>query len=575
MDAVKYTTIATLLIGLGRGNEVILTSREPCTPLFFGQNCTKCHPNPVSMCDLEGNRSYLHMDYRLFLSKDGYQVLGSNIFERAHRNGTKRYSRYGELPANTSELNHFMCSHISRNGEFCGQCKRDHAPSPYTYYGVPCTKCHPSSPGWLYYILLELSFPTVMFLVFLVFRIRITSGYMVALALYCQIIAYIFNTPYFYYLLTEYSIPLTHAVLTLYGVWNMDFFRLIIPRFCVSKNLNTIEVVALGYISAFYPLLLTTVVYTIIKLHHNGCKVIVAIWRPIHKYSVVFQRFLRHDASLVDVFATFLLFSYPKILFVSLEIVHPLKFYQLNYNFLHLNFSTYKSIDPRFDYYSTQHLPFFILAIGNLFVFCIIPPLILCLYPSRCARRAFDRCRLTRSKDFAKLICAFQHSYKNGTNDTRDYRAVSALYATHRVFMFLFLFFLKMHDFIRTEPYLCQSFLYILTFAFYAYARPYKSDCNNMIELLLLLLLIVQSILLFQLYNIGCEIRHFKDCAQNLHALIILQFCILCIPQGGLILSLLWFLSKKLYIQLESRKNAFLYAKYTTLRDYSSLSLDK
>ena len=579
MDPLKYTMIATLLIGLSRGNEVILISsdrRQPCSPLFFGQNCTKCHHNTVSICDVKEDRAYLHMDYQLFLSKDGYQLLGSNIFERVRRNGTKRYWRYGGLPADTSELNHFMCSPISRNGEFCGQCKEDHAPSPYTYYGVPCTKCHPASPGWLYYILLELSFPTIMFLVFLVFRITITSGYMVALALYCQIIAYVFNKPYFYYLLTEYSVPLTHAVLTLYGVWNMDFFRLIIPRFCVSKNLNTIEVVALGYISAFYPLLLTIVAYTITKLHHNGCKLIVVMWRPIHKYSVVFQRFLGHDASLVDVFATFLLFSYTKILFVSLEIIDPQTFYHVIYNSSeYAHFTIQKSVDPRFDYNSTQHLPFLILAFANLFVFCIIPPLILCLYPSRCARRAFDRYRLTRSKDFAKLIFAFQHSYKNGTNDTRDYRAVSALYATHRVSLILFLFCLKMHDFVSTEPYLWQSILYILTFAFYAYARPYKSDWNNIIELLLLLLLVFQSILIFQLYTMGCEVKGFKDCAQNLHALIILQFCILCIPQGGLILSLLWFLSKKLYVRLENHKSALLNAKYTTLRDYTSLSLDK
>lgn len=550
MDLIKYITIAALLIGLGRGNEVVVTSSGPCRPLFYGQDCTKCHTSAISICDSERNRSYLHMGYQLFLNEDGFQVLGSNIFERAHRNGTIRYTRYEQLPANRSELNHFMCSHISRNGEFCGQCKQDHAPSPYTYYGVPCTKCHSSSPGWLYFILLELSFPTIMFLAFLIFRIRITSGCMVALALYSQIIAYIFNTPYLYYLLKEYSIPLTHTVLTLYGVWNMDFFRLIIPRFCVSKNLSTVEVVALGYISAFYPLLLTIMAYIITKLHHNGCKLIVAMWTPIHRHAIVFKRFLKHDASLVDVFATLLLLSYTKILFVSLEIVQPLKFYHLNNSFPGPHSVMLKSVDPHFDYTSTQQLPFLILAFAILFVFCIIPPLILCLYPSRCTRGAFDRCSFTRSKDFAKLVGAFQDGYKNGTSGTRDYRAVSALYAMHRVFLFLFLFSLKNHDFISTVPFLWQSILYILTFAFYAYARPYKSDWNNMIELLLLLLLIVQSILIFQLYTIGCEMKHFKDCAQNLHALITLQFCILCIPQGGLMLYLLGLLLKKLYVQL-------------------------
>ena len=72
MNLVKYTTIAILLIGLGRGNEVILTSsdrRQPCTPLYFGPNCTKCHLNTVSMCDIKEDRAYLHMDYHSFLLK--------------------------------------------------------------------------------------------------------------------------------------------------------------------------------------------------------------------------------------------------------------------------------------------------------------------------------------------------------------------------------------------------------------------------------------------------------------------------------------------------------------------------
>ena len=559
--------------------------RQPCPPLFYGKDCSECRWKGIAICDSEKNVSYLHIDYQLFFNKKGDQILGSNIFENAHQNDTERFSRYQQLPASVSELNDFMCNNISREGEFCGKCKPDYAPSPYTYYGVPCTKCHPSSPGWLYYILLELSFPTVMFFVFLVFRIRITSNYMVAFALYCQIIAYLFNTPFFYYLLTEYSRPLTHTVLTFYGIWNMDFFRLIIPKFCVSRKIGTIEVVALGYISAFYPLLLTIAAYVITKLHHSGCKLIVAIWRPLHRHSVTFRRYLKHDASLVDVFATFLLFSYSKILFVSLDMILPLKFYTINHfsnNMSHpiplSHHVTFKSVDPQVDYNNVFHLPFLVLAFGILFVFCTIPPLLLCLYPSHCMRKVFGRCRFTRSEDFVKLIDAFQDGYKNGTNGTRDYRAVSSLYATHRVSLFFFFLYLKSHDFITIEPFVLQAIIYILTFAFYAYARPYKSTLNNNIELLLLLLLIVQSILNFQLYTIGCEMEQFKDCARDLHILIIIQFCVLCIPQGALVIHLLWLLLKKVYLQkigLESHKRTRLYLINATLQNYSSLSLNK
>ena len=123
--------------------------------------------------------------------------------------------------------------------------------------------------------------------------------------------------------------------------------------------------------------------------------------------------------------------------------------------------------------------------------------------------------------------------------------------ATHRVSLFFFFLYLKSHDFITVEPFLWQAVMYILTFAFYAYARPYKSTLNNNIELLLLLLLIVQSILNFQLYTIGCEMEQFKDCSRDLHTLIVIQFCVLWIPQGALVIHFLWLLLKKVYFGLE------------------------
>ena len=143
---------------------------------------------------------------------------------------------------------------------------------------------------------------------------------MISFVLYCQIVANIFTCSLYFIVLQEQNWVLTQVMFTLYGFWNMDFFRLVVPHFSVSEQLSTLGVVSLGYISAVYPLLLTLVLYSLIKLHHRGCRPVVAIWRPLHRHFIRFRRFCQTSTSLVDVFATFLLLSYSKMLFVSFNL---------------------------------------------------------------------------------------------------------------------------------------------------------------------------------------------------------------------------------------------------------------
>ena len=570
----------SIILQEGGSAQADLEDGSSCPPLFYGPNCSECIFTSEVICDYENEVSYLHIDYALFHSKHGEQWLGYTIFERSHQNDTERYSQYKLLPTAVKQLNESMCSPIKRTGYMCGSCIPGYAPSPYTYYSIPCTKCSHSQPGWLYYILLELTFPTVMFVVFLAFRIKITSGVTIAFVFYCQISANTFNIPFYYHMLAEKSRPLAHIILTIYGVWNMDFLRLVVPRFCVTENLGTLEVVALGYISAFYPLVLTVVAYSLMKLHHNGCKLAVAMWRPLHRHLVTFRRFLRRDVSLVDTFATFLLLAYSKILFVSLQIVKPVVFYEeITQNSTHRvhHAVPLQSVDPLINYWSAKHMYFAIPASLILFIFCTIPALILCTYPCRCTRKVFSRCRLTRSEDFAKLVNAFQDSYKDGTNCTRDYRPVSVLYVVHRIFIIFSFFLMERHDFISFSPFLYQAIVFITTFAFYSYARPYKSDWHNFIELLLLYLLTLQSVLNYHLY-IGCELEatDFKHCSKFLSKLITAQFCLLVIPQVVIMIYLLWLLMKNVLHALAKNIEAHhTFQRNPPLREYTSLSLDK
>ena len=317
---------------------------------------------------------------------------------------------------------------------------------------------------------------------------------MIGFALYCQIVANIFTCSLYLTVLQEQNWVLTQVMLTLYGFWNMDFFRLVVPHFCVSEQLSTLGVVSLGYISAVYPLLLTLVLYSLIKLHHRGCRPVVAIWRPLHRHFIRFRRFWQTSTSLVDVFATFLLLSYSKMLFVSFNIVRPITHFTIiNGSFSNIKEPKSMSIDPMLQFNHANHLYFSIPAWVIIVILGTIPPLVLLLYPARCSKKIFNQFKLTKSEDFAQLVGAFQDSFKNGENGMRDNRAFAALYVVHRVFLVVMVYATALHIFVFAEGFIEQTVLYILTFAFYAYAKPYKSDWHNLVELVLLFLLTVQT----------------------------------------------------------------------------------
>ena len=74
------------------------------------------------------------------------------------------------------------------------------------------------------------------------------------------------------------------VVLVLCGVWSLDFFRSVIPPFCVSSNIKTVHALALEYVVAFYPIFLILITYVCIKLHNSNFKLVVWLWKPFHRH---------------------------------------------------------------------------------------------------------------------------------------------------------------------------------------------------------------------------------------------------------------------------------------------------
>ena len=389
---------------------------------------------------------------------------------------------YVKFPQNVSELNSFLCSGSNRTGVMCSQCQKGLGTAIFSY-SMQCLSCMNSGLGWTLYVFLATFPTTVLFLVVLIFQCHfITSGPMNAYIFVSQLaVSTLNNQPSIVNTLTSGSFSILKVVFTLSGVWNLDFFRYLIPPFCVSDQTSPLHVVALEYIVAFYPLLLTVIVYICKQLHARDCRVIVCLCRVFCKcFSSCKQRWGRQwdpFASLVHTFTAFLLLSYSKILIIS--------FWLLSYTQLHLptggtlsptggTLSPHRSVfhDPTLEWFGEKHLPFALPAIFILCIFVFLPALFLLLYPMKVFQKCLGCCgrRLLALHAFADV---FQGCYKNATSDTRDCRYFAGLYLVLRIILLPALYSTSIfgfyHEMVSIVCLVTGSLLFLLF-------RPYKNS---------------------------------------------------------------------------------------------------
>ena len=194
--------------------------------------------------------------------------------------------------------------------------------------------------------------------------------------------------------------------------------------------MNTLHSLALEYVVAIYPLLLTVVIYFCIEMHDRVVRVVVCVWRPFHMCFARFRRRWDPKESVINAFATFLLLSYSKLLTVSYTLLGVTELYN---NKGERVGPAALYLDASIEYFSRQHLPFAVLAICVLLVFVIFPLLLLLLYPMRTSQRCLGYCTKVRWQFLHTFADAFQGCYRNGTIGTHDYRYFAGLYLFFRI----------------------------------------------------------------------------------------------------------------------------------------------
>ena len=390
------------------------------------------------------------------------------------------FHSYRPLPSNTSKLNE-LCSRYHRDGQLCGRCEDGFALPVYSY-NQSCVKCENDyGSNWLKYLAASL-LPLTLFLIMIVmFRVRVTSGLMNAFVLLSQAMslpALLRGVMLNAECLSDGGSRIVFLIYSvIFGIWNLDFFRLLYPPFCLHPETTTVQVLALDYVIAVYPLFLLVIAYLLVTLHDSGVKLIVWMWRPFHRCFVHFRRNWNIKTSLIDAFATFLLLSYTKFLSVSFDLLIPM--YLFNIRDKHLN-KLYLFWSGTTEYFGSEHLPYAILALAVVIVFNILPFLLLCLYPSRWFQKCLNRCRL-QNQILYTFMDAFLGCYKDGTNGSCDCRWFAGLYLFIRI---LYIIILSVIWFNFSAPLLGCAVLVLLLLT--AVLQPYKSSTHNRVNVFFL-----------------------------------------------------------------------------------------
>ena len=379
----------------------------------------------------------------------------------------------------TSQLNEFMCSEFNRQGQLCGSCMPGYAPPVYSYY-LSCVNC--TTSNWGKYTAVSL-LPLTAFFVFVVtFRLSATSPKLNGFILCIQILMSPPNARSLAYS-TEIPLNMQEKYLylfigTLAGIWNLDFFRLVYTPFCLQPHTNTLHVLALDYLVAVYPLLLITLSYLLVLLYDRNVRLIVCLWKLFLPLFIKFRRQWNIRNSLVEVFATFFLLSYVKILSVSVDLLVPVLLYDRHDHTLP---QLYLFNQGDLPFLGSQHLPYACLALFFLLTFTLLPMLLLFLYPCPCFQACLNRTGCS-CQPLHTFMDTFQGHYKNGTNATRDLRFFSGLYLLLRVVVYAST--VVTH---QIASYAYTTAIIAVLAASVALARPYKKHMYNIVDTCLLL----------------------------------------------------------------------------------------
>ena len=471
-----------------------------CPPGFYhtgsppngvGQcTCVQNQPFMICLSAWYSNNNKIQLKQGWFMTYDEVNndvyVTTQQLYQPAPLKGHDNKGGFITLKLDILLLNSHTCGHLNRDGVLCSKCTNETSVS-VTTYDFQCVKCNEKNL-WkriLLYLFLQLVPAFLFCLLLTVFNISITSGPMNAFAIFSQIISNPLLVTHLQYQFNQLHSGnvLFNFIIIPYGFWNLDFFKTVIPPFCLSPNTTNIEAWTLQYVSAVLPLTFILILYIFTELYACGCRPIVRLALPVYRCIGQLRRRWHFQTNLINTFATLFLLSYTKLCAVSIFLLISTKAYVY-----HNDSSAIPSIEPivylqpDYGYFEGGHLPYAIIALFVLVFFVLLPPILLILHSCNVCR---CRCCNHFIKSFTDI---FEGCYKDGSSNERerDYRYFSGIHLLLR-FVVLLLINFQYSDDIRylLLPLLMATFVMAMS-----YLQPYKEGWINLVDSIFFAILI-------------------------------------------------------------------------------------
>ena len=482
-----------------------------CYPWMFRNSTNgKCEcsniPRHSVLCDVEISRTSILDCYCMTYDSESNETqLGRCVYGCGHKTDTVFYT----LPNNTDDLNSYSCGNMNRDSTLCGQCLPGYSPLLYSYE-MKCMNCTGENMtyNWIKYIAVAYIPLTFFFLFVVIFKF---NGVSPMLKLFISVSQGMFSPIAIrgYYSVISgkesYIEHLVNAIGCFYGVLNLDFFRAVITPICAT-DISQIQVFALDYAIAFYPLVLVILTYFLISLHSRDVRIVVWLWRPFHKVFTLVGQNWDMKGSIVNAFATFFLLSYLKILNATVDLLVFNEMYVLKANSKEYVIKNVLYYDATVEYFGPKHLPYAIVALFVGVFIVIFPIVFLIVYPMKWVQKCLNALKIQR-QHLDMFVNCYQGYYKDGTNGTRDYRWFSVAYFILQLILFV------LFTFSQSIYYFSIGVIFNITLMFMQLSlRPYKEEFKvyNITDAFMLLIFSGMFIMIIAGDEAGIKASYFR-----------------------------------------------------------------
>ena len=386
------------------------------------------------------------------------------------------------------DLTNMSCSAWKRKETLCSQCRQGHGVPLYSYH-LECVECKDFQVTELFKFLAVSLLPlTAMCILVTLFHLNTLRPPWSVFVLMAQILSappalqaqfgnVIFKT-------IKRAKVEDILVATLYGPWNLDFFRALYNSICISPHITNLQSAAIDGSIGLYPLVLLCVLYSVVKLHDRGSRVFVALWKPFHILLSRFRQKLNLKSSLIDTFATFILLSYTKISITAFYILTPTQLWSPDGSYEWVVY-----YEPSIVYFGPSHIAYAIITLILSFMILVVPVILLFLYPYHWFQRCLNRFHL-RSLALNAFVDAFQGCYKDGTDGTRDCRYFAALQLLLRLFVMFFFVVAKN----VVIPIFLSSVILGTYITLFVISKPYRVAIYNTTDIPVLMSLLLVGV---------------------------------------------------------------------------------